>query len=81
LRISKEYYETGVTVTVEWALAQQLHVSYSSTVVPFVPIIYIESTSFQLTISYNTVYNLSVVAAAPCRPNTTAVSILKYGEI
>ena len=61
-------------------LAQQVHASYLSTVVPSdVSIITTGSTSRQLTIPYNMEYNLSIVATTPCRPNATAVIKLDYG--
>ena len=46
-----------------------------------VPIVSPGSTSRQLTILYNTEYNLSVVAATPCRPNATANISLNYGNV
>lgn len=82
LSISAEQYEAdSVTVTVEWAWAQQIHVTYSAKVVPLVPILITGSTSRQLTIPYNNEYNLSVVATAPCRPNATTFIKLNYGEV
>ena len=77
--ISEEYSADNVTVTVEWT--QQLYTTYNVTVVPPVPIVFTGSTSCQLTIPYNTDYNLTVEAAAPCRPNTPALIRLNYGEI
>ena len=55
--------------------------TYTVTVVPLMPIVFTGSTSCRLTIPYNTEYNLTVEAAAPCRPNTTASIRLKYGEV
>ena len=81
LSISEEYKAESVIVTVRWTQPQQLLVIYSAQVVPSVPIMYNGSTSCQLTIQYNVQYNLSVVAATPCRPNATTFSILNYGEI
>ena len=75
---SKEYSADNVTVTVEWT--QQLYATYDVTVVPLVvPIVFTGSTSHKLTIPYNTEYNLTVEAAAPCGPNTTALIRLKCG--
>ena len=56
-----------MSVTVEWA--QQVGATYTVRVLPLAPIMFIGSTSRQLIISYNTEYNLSVEATAPCRPN------------
>ena len=76
--ISEEYYAGNVSVTVKWT--QQVGAMYNATVIPPVPIMSTGSTSRQLTISYNTEYNLSVVAVVPCRDNATAFIRLHYGE-
>ena len=79
LSVSAEHCEADtVTVTVEWA--RQDNVSYTPRVSPSTSIITTESTSRQVTISYNTVYNFSVEAAPVCRPNPTAFILLHYGE-
>ena len=81
LSISEEYQADNVTVTVIWAPAELMDdITFATKVSPLVPIISIGSTSRQLIISYNTEYNLSVVAVAPCG-NATASRILNYGEI
>ena len=80
LRIASEDYSAdNVTVTVEWD-QPALYSTYTVTVVPLVPIVSTGSTSYRLTIPYNTEYNLTVEAAAPCRSNATAGIRLKYGE-
>jgi hypothetical protein len=79
LRVSDERYETDdVIVTVEWT--QLEGVTYTTSVSPLTSIVVTGNTSRQLTISYNTKYNLSVEAAPPCRPYPTAVIALNYGE-
>ena len=80
LSVSEEYGPDNVTVNTV-VLAQQESVRYYTNVVPIVPIMSTGSASYQLTILYNTNYNFSVVAAAPCRPNATASITLGYGEI
>ena len=81
LSILEEYYGAeNVRVTVEWALAQA-GVIYSFRISPLIPIILTGGSSLQVTIFYNTLYNLSVVATAVCRPNVTAVITLNYGEV
>ena len=81
MNISEEHYEAdNITITVEWA--QQIGVTYYAIKIsPVVPLMFIGSTSRQLIILYNTVYNFSVEAAAPCRPNATASIRLKYGMV
>ena len=80
LNISEKHYEAdNITVTVQWV--QQDSVTYAIHVFPLVPIVVTASASHQLTIPYNTEYNLSVEAVTPCRPNATASIGLKYGMV
>ena len=77
---SEEYAADNVTVAAEWT--QHLGATYSVTVVPSVPILLTGANSCQLTISYNTEYNLSIEATDLCRfsgVNSTAFIGLKYG--
>ena len=77
--ISEEYSADNITVTVEWA--KLAGISYNVRVSPSVPMTYNGSTSLQLLLQYNTEYNLSVVADAPCGDNATAAVVtLHYGE-
>ena len=62
----------------EWT--PQEGVTYNTSVSPLTSITVTGSSSHQLTVSYNTDYNVSVEAAPPCRPNPTAVITLNYGE-
>jgi hypothetical protein len=78
LSVSGEYYQAdNVTVTVLWAPID--NITFSAQVTPLVPILTTGSTNRQLIISYNTEYNLSVVAATPCG-NFIASTMLSYGE-
>ena len=75
----EEYYEAeNVTVTVEWI--QQVGVVYDARILPVAPSKSNGSTSLQLTLQYNTEYNLSVVAIIPCGTNATASITLNYSE-
>lgn len=77
MHTSEEYSADGVIVTVEWT--QQVGALYDVTVVPVVPaIMFTGNVSRQLTLSYNTDYNFSVVAITPCG-NATAFITLNYG--
>ena len=75
--VAEEYSADNVTVTVEWT--QHVYTTYDVRVVPQVLIVFTGSMSLQLTIPYNTEYNLTVEATAPCRPYATALIGLKYG--
>ena len=80
LRIIEEQYGIdSVTVTIEWT--QLNDVTYTAKVSPMVPLMSVRETSRRLTVSYNTVYNFSVVAATPCIPNATSSTIIHYGEV
>ena len=76
--VSKEYGAANVTVTVDWT--QLGDAAYNVKIFPSVPIIE-RTNSCQLTIPYNTEYNLTVEASAPCKPNNTAFINLRYGEV
>ena len=87
LRISEEYQANNITVTVKWDPAQQMDnntiitlITTTVAVSPLVPIIGTGNTSRELVISYNTEYNLSVVAVTACG-NAAATKKLNYGEI
>jgi dTDP-D-glucose 4,6-dehydratase len=77
LSVSEEYRANNVTVTV--LLAPIDNITFTTEVTPLAPIMTTESTSRQLIISYNTEYNLSVIAATPCG-NFIASTTLNYGE-
>ena len=82
LRIIEEQYGiNSVTVTVEWTQKINVGVTYTAKVSPMVPLISVGETNRRLIILYNTVYNFSVVAATPCRPNATSSTIIDYGEV
>ena len=80
LNISEVHYESdNVTVTVKWI--KQMGISYNIRVLPSVMKTVNGSTGYQLILSHNTEYNLSVAAVAPCGINATAFIILNYGEL
>ena len=76
--VSKDYGAANVTVTVEWAHLEGA--VYNVKVLPSLAITR-STNSFQVIIPYNTEYNLTVEASAPCRMNTTALIRLNYGEV
>ena len=80
LRTIEEYSADNLTVTVKWT--QLVGAVYHSSVLPLAPMMPGPNgrSSLQLALKYNTEYNLSVMAIAPCRANTTAVITLNYGE-
>ncbi|MCG8626759.1 MAG: hypothetical protein MJE68_32755 [Proteobacteria bacterium] len=75
--ISENYSPDNVTVTVAWI--QQAGAMYDIGIVPPAPIVSTGNVNSQLTVVYNTEYNLSVVAFTPCG-NTTAFITLLYGK-
>ena len=75
--VSEDYGAANVTVTVEWAHLEGA--VYNVKVLPSLAITR-STNSFHVIIPYNTEYNLSVEASAPCKLNTTALVELYYGE-
>ena len=76
--ISEDYSPDNVTVTVAWTQLQA-GAMYDIGIVPLAPIVSTGNVNSQLTVVYNTEYNLSVVAVTPCG-NTTAFITLLYGK-
>ena len=82
--ISEDFGADNVTVTVEWAQ----HVDITTYITRISPLAQPTlstgipglSNRRLLILSYNTSYNLTVVAVTPCG-NTTAYIELKYGEM
>ena len=68
----------NVTVILEWTPENGM--SYNVSVVPQVAVRFTGDRSVQLTASYNTVYNVSVVATLCGRNNATTATGLSYGE-
>ena len=74
---SEEYGVDNVTISVEWT--RHLGAAYNITVVPLEPVLFTGANSSQLTISYNTEYNLNVEATDLCRfsrANSTAFNFI-----
>jgi hypothetical protein len=79
LHTFEEYSAINVTVVVEWI--QQVGAVYNFSVLPTAPLMFIGSSSLQLVLEYNTVYNLSVVMdVASCDVSTETFIVLNYGE-
>ena len=77
---SEEYWTDNVTVTTKWGQQAGSGVShYTTRISPVAPsTLSIGSTSLQVILSYNTEYNLSLVAVTPCG-NATSFIRLHYG--
>ena len=76
---SEQFGSDGVTVILEWTYVNR-HVSYNVSVVPQLSVIFIESTSIQLIVPYNTLYNVGVHATL-CQQVSAATFIgLNYSE-
>ena len=78
--ISVDSETDGVSITLEWT--PQVGVSYNVTVIPAIDVIFTErAMSVNLSLLYNTVYNVSVVATSLCGQLIRATFIeLHYGE-
>ena len=78
--ISKDYAADNVTVIVEWTKQEDTRYTFEVSPPGPVPVMFSGSNLLQLTISYNTEYNLSVLAAAPCKEKVTAFIKLNYSK-
>ena len=76
--ISKQFGADNVMVTVEWT--EQSAVNYTTRILPSAIEVISNSQQAQLILLYNTSYNFSVEAYAPCRPNATGFIEFYYGE-
>ena len=75
--VSELFMREHVSVLLEWSGING--VIFDVSVTPHVVESFAQSTSFQLTVSYNTQYNVSVMASL-CGQNNTTVTELHYGE-
>ena len=76
---SEQFSSRHVTVVLDWMQATESIVySYNIHVVPEVEVMFSGSTMAQLTLSYNTRYNVSVVATHLCRLASVFSSIELY---
>ena len=81
LRNVTDYSADNITVSVEWN--QLSHAKYNIIVVPLVPMVFVGNTSRQLIIQYNTEYNLTIEAVAPCRMPLLSEDFImvRYGPV
>ena len=73
---------SGVFVTLEWTLDQDSFIyAHNVSVVPeVVELTFNRSRGLQLMLSYNTLYNVTVVATHPCGQHVESVVQLYYGK-
>ena len=69
----------NITVTLKWV--QEAGVSYNISIFPQVNHESIDSTVVQLRITYNVMYNVSIMRTLCGRHTTTRLSKLNYGEL
>ena len=63
------------TVTLEWPQGNPLH-SYQVSVLPQVEITFMGKVRVQLSVSYDVMYNVSIVMSSPCGQNAAMVFTL-----
>ena len=78
--ISDQFKLDNVTVNLVWTPVENPLGSYSISVTPQTALIFNGSAAAQLTIPYNTLYNVSISAVIPCGQSSTAYIMLNYGE-
>ena len=74
---TEEFGTDGVTVTLKCALEN----SYNVTTTPYLPVIFSGSTSIQIKVQYNALYNVSVLGIPPICGQIDNVFQLYYGEL
>ena len=82
--LSEQFEKDGVIVTLEWTEENSLY-SYNISVSPQLEVMFIERVSFrvQLSVPYNSFYNVSIAAVPLCRRNNVTTFIgpsLYYSE-
>ena len=80
MKITLEHYGAD-DVQVSVKLAQRKYMTCNASILPHVPMNFAGSTSFQVALLYNVMYNLSVEGKALCRENRITHLELHYGEL
>lgn len=78
MNISRQLEADRVRVALEWT--HKNGVTYAVSVDPEVNVSYTWKNSAQLSVSYNTKYNISVVASL-CGKNRTVFTTINYGKL
>lgn len=79
VRETLSFQKTNVTVTLEWT--QEFLTSYNITkVIPQATVVFVNDTSFQLTVPYNVPYNVSVTAYLCGQKTSTDIELLYSGK-
>ena len=74
-----EFKPHFVSITIQWS--SQIGVTYNIIAVPAVNITFITvNSSANMSLLYNTVYNVSIIATSICGPTTVTSVDLYYGE-
>ena len=77
---SEQFANETVTIFFTWTIEEIDGVLYSISVIPQATVMYDGPTNAQLTLSYNTSYNVSLIATR-CGQNSSSPSTkLRYGE-
>ena len=74
---SEQFQNDNVTIILNWA--QGDNEFYNTSIIPCVSMFHIENTTIKLTLQYNTMYSVSIVAFL-CEYNTTDVVELHYSK-
>ena len=78
VNVSELFGTSSITVTLEWA--HKNGVSYGISADPPVAVNYTGKSSAQLVVSYNTKYNISVVASL-CGRSSTIFHVIIHGKL
>ena len=79
--ISEQFQNKNITVTLEWIQVNNSLVSYHVSIIPQTAALsYNGDTQAQVTIPYNTLYNVSISTVIPCGLSTTTSIALSYSK-
>ena len=81
ISILSEHFEIDdVTIILEWTLDDSSLITYSFSVIPQTAVTFSGGAMAQLTIPYNTLYNVSISATVLCGRKTTTSIRLNHSE-
>ena len=79
VNVSMKFQIQGVLITLDWI--PQMGVTYNVTTTPAIDVRFFERASANLSLSYNTAYNVTVEATSLCKETNTTLKEFNYCEL
>ena len=79
VNVSMQFQIQGVLITLDWI--PQVGVTYNVTTTPAIDVRFFERASANLSLSYNTAYNVTVEATSLCKETNTTLKEFNYCEL